>query len=80
MDQSDCRDDYQTFLNEYFEKNSLTFTPDMELATTDMILPAVKHNLGLSFIPAEFADSELKVRTGIWIKVKERSCRNVISY
>ena len=22
------------FLNEYFEKNSLTFTPDMELATT----------------------------------------------
>ena len=29
------------FLNEYFEKHSLTFTPDMELATTDMILPAV---------------------------------------
>ena len=41
------------FLNEYFEKNSLTFTPDMELATTDMILPAVKHNLGLGFMPHE---------------------------
>ena len=48
------------FLNEYFEKNGLTFAPDMELATTDMILPAVRHNLGLGFIPAEFADAELK--------------------
>lgn len=60
------------FLNEYFEKNSLTFTPDMELATTDMILPAVKHNLGLGFIPAEFADSELKSGQVFEIKVKEK--------
>ena len=60
------------FLNEYFEKNSLTFTPDMELATTDMILPAVRHNLGLGFIPAEFADAELKSGQVFEIKVKEK--------
>lgn len=67
------------FLNEYFEKNSLTFTPDMELATTDMILPAVKHNLGLGFIPAEFADSELKSGQVFEIKVKEKLPeRNII--
>ena len=67
------------FLNEYFEKNSLTFTPDMELATTDMILPAVKHNLGLGFIPAEFADSELKSGQVFEIKVKEKLTeRNII--
>ena len=67
------------FLNEYFEKNGLTFAPDMELATTDMILPAVRHNLGLGFIPAEFADSELKSGQVFEIKVKEKLPeRNII--
>ena len=60
------------FLNEYFEKNGLTIAPDMELATTDMILPAVRHNLGLGFIPAEFADAELKSGQVFEIKVKEK--------
>lgn len=67
------------FLNEYFEKNGLTFAPDMELATTDMILPAVRHNLGLGFIPAEFADAELKSGQVFEIKVKEKLPeRNII--
>lgn len=67
------------FLNEYFEKNGLTFVPDMELATTDMILPAVRHNLGLGFIPAEFADAELKSGQVFEIKVKEKLPeRNII--
>lgn len=67
------------FLNEYFEKNGLTFAPDMELATTDMILPAVRHNLGLGFIPAEFADSDLKSGQVFEIKVKEKLPeRNII--
>ena len=67
------------FLNEYFEKNGLTFATDMELATTDMILPAVRHNLGLGFIPAEFADAELKSGQVFEIKVKEKLPeRNII--
>lgn len=67
------------FLNEYFEKNGLTFAPDMELATTDMILPAVRHNLGLGFIPAEFADAELKSGQVFETKVKEKLPeRNII--
>ena len=67
------------FLNEYFEKNGLTFAPDMELATTDMILPAVRHNLGPGFIPAEFADAELKSGQVFEIKVKEKLPeRNII--
>ena len=32
----------------------------MELATTDMILPAVRHNLGIGFIPPEFAKDDLE--------------------
>lgn len=67
------------FLNEYFEKNGLTFMPDMELATTDMILPAVRHNLGMGFIPAEFADAELESGQVFEIKVKEKLPeRNII--
>lgn len=67
------------FLNEYFEKNGLTFAPDMELATTDMILPAVRHNLGMGFIPAEFADAELESGQVFEIKVKEKLPeRNII--
>ena len=67
------------FLNEYFEKNGLTFAPDVELATTDMILPAVRHNLGLGFIPAEFADSQLESGQVFEIKVKEKLPeRNII--
>lgn len=67
------------FLNEYFEKNSLSFAPDMELATTDMILPAVRHNLGIGFIPAEFAESDLKAGLVFEIKVKEKLPeRNII--
>lgn len=67
------------FLNEYFEKYSLSFAPDMELATTDMILPAVRHNLGIGFIPAEFAESDLKAGQVFEIKVKEKLPeRNII--
>ncbi len=48
------------FLNHYFRQHGLAFSPDIELATTDMILPAVRHNLGIGFIPAEFAAEDLR--------------------
>lgn len=47
------------FLNAYFEKNGLQFSPDVELATTDMILPAVCYNMGIGFLPEEFAKDDL---------------------
>ena len=61
----------RTFLNEYFEKHGLRFSPDMELATTDMILPAVKHNLGIGFIPEEFARAEIESGNVFEINVEE---------
>ena len=39
------------FLNRYFASQGLTFDPNIELATTDMILPAIRHNLGIGFVP-----------------------------
>ena len=61
----------RTFLNEYFEQHGLRFSPDMELATTDMILPAVRYNFGLGFIPEEFAEMDLKSGNVFEIDVEE---------
>ncbi len=37
-----------------FEKRGLDFTPDIEAATADQIIPLVKHNLGIGFVPKAF--------------------------
>ncbi len=69
----------RTFLNNYFKMHGLEFAPDMELATTDMILPAVRYNLGLGFIPAEFAQGDLSAGNIFEVNVKEGlPKRNVI--
>ena len=62
----------RNFLNEYFENHGLVFAPDVELATTDMILPAVRHNLGIGFIPEEFASADMKAGEVFEIKMEEK--------
>ncbi len=37
-----------------FEKHGLEFSPDIEAATADQIIPLVRHNLGLGLVPEEF--------------------------
>ncbi|MBU5446038.1 MULTISPECIES: LysR family transcriptional regulator [Blautia] len=59
------------FLDSYFEQHGLQFSPDVELATTDMILPAVRYNLGIGFIPREFAQDDLGSGKVFEIQVKE---------
>ena len=69
----------RNFMNHYFSDHELNFTPDIELATTDMILLAVRHNLGLGFIPAEFAASDLKLGTVVQIHTtEEMPLRNIM--
>ena len=69
----------RTFLDEYFQIHGLKFSPDMELATTDMILPAVRYNLGIGFIPSEFAQEDLKTGSIFEINVEESlPQRNII--
>ena len=50
----------QTFAvySEIFEKNGLSFSPDIEVTTADQILPMVKNNLGIGFITGEFLKNE----------------------
>lgn len=61
----------RNFLNAYFATHGLRFAPEMELATTDLILPAVRHNLGIGFVPEEFAAEDLKNKTVFEIHVTE---------
>ena len=43
-----------------FRKHGLDFTPDIEVSTSNQILPIVKNNLGIGFVPASFAEKELE--------------------
>ena len=39
----------------FFYENHMRFSPDMEVATTDQILPMVRSNLGIGFCPEGIA-------------------------
>lgn len=42
------------FYAEYFSKHGVEFSPDIEAATADQILPMVKTGIGIGFVPTEF--------------------------
>lgn len=44
---------------QYFLNHNLPFTPDMEAATADQILPMIIHNLGIGFYPEELASEAI---------------------
>ena len=46
-------------LEHIFASFGCHLTPDIELATTDLITPMVSHNLGIGFVPYSFAESSL---------------------
>lgn len=48
------------FLSGFFAAHNRPFSPDMEAATTDQVLPMVSHDLGLGFIPRHFAAEALE--------------------
>ncbi len=45
-----------------FTEAGLDFSPDIEAATADQILPLVKHGLGVGFVPEQFLDTETGVK------------------
>lgn len=47
------------YLESLFLKHHCELVPDIELATTDLITPMVAHNLGIGFVPADFAKAAL---------------------
>lgn len=49
-----------SFYVRYFSSRGLTFSPDMEAATTDQILLMIRHGLGFGFLPEDFVCDALK--------------------
>ena len=47
------------FYDRLFARHGLALRPDIEVATTDQILPMVKHDLGLGFLPEFFAQDAI---------------------
>lgn len=46
------------FYTELFARYGLSIRPDMEAATADQILPMVRNNLGIGFVPEDFLTGE----------------------
>ncbi len=47
------------YYRKIFGKYGLEFLPDIEVSTSNQILPIVQKNLGIGFIPASFAEKEI---------------------
>lgn len=50
---------YQAY-NQIFLEEGLVLEPDIEVATSDLILPMIQNNLGIGYIPEDFASQSIK--------------------
>ena len=55
----------------FFYENHLRFSPDMEVATTDQILPMVRCNLGIGFCPEGIARPAIEHKEVFEIELEE---------
>lgn len=64
------------FYNTLYLQNGLVLSPDTETASTDQLLPLVKNNMGLAFIPEFFATEAIRkkevISIPVSIKIPER--------
>ncbi|WP_207705994.1 LysR family transcriptional regulator [Clostridium sp. HBUAS56010] len=60
------------FLQEFYRSCGLTMQPAIEVATMDLIIPVVRKNLGIGFVPEEFAIPFLKDKDILEIKLHEQ--------
>ncbi|WP_373215474.1 LysR family transcriptional regulator [Ruminococcus sp. 5_1_39BFAA] len=55
----------------YFLSHNIAFQPDIEAATADLILPMIRHNLGIGFYPRELASRALELGEAVHIRLVE---------
>lgn len=60
------------YLNRLFAEHRMDLTPDIELATSDLIVPIVKNGLGIGFVPELFAGEYIKSGAVFQIYLKEK--------
>lgn len=52
---------YEFYLK-FFTRHGASFSADIEAATADQLLPLIRHNLGIGFVPEEFLDDSIEGR------------------
>ena len=65
------RNNNLSFLQPALLKYGVEIIPDTEAATTDQVLPLVKSELGLAFLPQEMTEEALAKHEIIQIRLKE---------
>lgn len=67
------------FYESIYHKNNLTLSPELEVATTDQILPIIKNDLGIGFIPEVYAKEALLKNEICRISLSEElPCRQIL--
>lgn len=59
------------FYQQIFERHGLELMPDTEVATTDQILPLVKNELGMAFLPEAMAREAIEKGEIIELSLRE---------
>lgn len=60
------------YYSEFFVEHGEIFAPAIEVATAYQILPLVKHDLGIGFLPEEFLDEDVNTSGIFKIDLKEK--------
>lgn len=61
----------RTFLDQILNEHQVQWSPDIELATTDLIMPMVTQNFGIGFIPEYFAQAAIEQQTAFSLPIVE---------
>ncbi len=61
------------FYNKIFLKYGIELNPDTEVATTDQIIPLVKSDLGMAFVPEPMARESIEKNEIVEISLKEKN-------
>ena len=67
------------FYQAVYAKEGLEFRPDIELNTSDLIIPFIRRNLGVGFVPEELALPALKAGEIVKIHLKEEIPERIVS-
>lgn len=59
------------FYKDFFIEHGIDLEPDMEVATSDLMLPLIEHNLGIGFVPEQLARPFLKEKKLVQIRLNQ---------
>lgn len=60
------------FLDDVFAENETPVSPDIEADSADLLVPMIKHNLGLGFVPQDMAEEAILRGEVFKVELKEK--------